>query len=93
MMVGIMTYLFQVIVLAGDPKALLCIGYPGVLNILITKEYILKLVHPGIGEHQGGIVLDHHGGRGYQLVFLAAEKIQEFLSYFSGGLNHTLMIL
>ena len=61
MVIGVNTYFLQVVVLPTDAKALLGIGHPRVLGILVTEEVFLELVHTGIGEHQGWIVLDHHG--------------------------------
>jgi len=62
MMIGIMPHLFQVIMLSRYPQAFLCIGHPLPCRILITEKDILELVHPGIGKHQGRIVLDYHRG-------------------------------
>jgi hypothetical protein len=58
-----MSYFFQVVVLARNAKALLTVGNPGISSWLVSQKNILKLVHSGIGKHQGRIILYHHWGR------------------------------
>ena len=82
MVVGVDTHFFQVVVLTGHTQAFLGVGYPFMLGFSVAEENILELVHPGIGEHQGGVVLHDHRSGGHDLVLLALEKIEEGLSYF-----------
>ena len=88
MMIGIMTHLFQVIVLTGDPEALLRIGKPRMLYSLIAKKYVLELIHPCVGEHQCGIVLNYHGSGWNQLVLIRMEEIKKSPPYFICGSDH-----
>ena len=41
-----------------------------VLHRGVAQDDILELVHTGIGEHQGGVILDDHGCRWHNLVLL-----------------------
>ena len=58
--IGVMSYLFQVVVLAADAEALLAVGPPARFRVACTQDDILPLVHTCVGEHQGGVVLHHH---------------------------------
>jgi hypothetical protein len=80
MMIGIVTYLLQIVVLAGNPEALLRIGYPLGRGFAGSQEIILELVHSSIGKHQGRVILQDHGGGRDNLVFLLLEKVQKCLS-------------
>ena len=80
--VGVVAHLFEVVVFAAHPQTLLRVGYPMPLCRLVAQENILKLVHPGIGEHQRGVILDHHRSRRHNLVLLFAEKVEEDLADF-----------
>ena len=81
MMVGVMPYFLQVVVLARYPEAFLGVGHAGVLALGVPEEDVLELVHPGVGEHQGGVVLDDHWGRRHDMVLLGSEEIQKGLAY------------
>ena len=57
----------------------------------IVSDYVLELVHSGVGEHQRGVVLDHHGCGRHHRMSLRCEEIEKFLSNFVGShisLNH-----
>jgi len=43
------------------------------------EKNILELVHAGIGEIEGGVVLRHHRRRGHPRMAFALEKAEEFL--------------
>ena len=72
--VGIAPHLFQVVVLAADPQALLGIGHAPELRAAHPQEILLELVHPGIGEQQGRVILHHQGCRGDDFVFPLLKK-------------------
>ena len=74
MVVGIMAHLFEVIMLTADAQTLLRVRYTAMLDLGITEYNILELVHPCIGEHQGGVALDHHRSRGYDRMALTLEE-------------------
>ncbi len=74
MVVGVMTHFFQVVVFAGNPKALLCVSNPPGVRLPVPQEYVLEGIHARIGEHEGRIVLQNHGSRGNNLVFFFFKK-------------------
>ncbi len=78
-MVCIHAHFLQVVVLAAHAQAFLRVRDSGVFHGLVAQEQILERVHAGVDEHQGGIVLHHHGCRGYNVVSLFFEKIQKCL--------------
>ena len=81
-MVGVHAHLFEVIVLAAHAQTLLRVGHTVIFCGFIAENNVFKLVHARIGEHQGGVILDYHGGRRHDLVSLIAEKVFERLAYF-----------
>jgi len=44
-------------VFAADPNAFLRVCSPRIRAFALTKENVLELVHPGISEQEGGIVV------------------------------------
>ncbi len=68
--------------LARYAQAFLCVGRPRILARSVAQKDVLELVHARIGEHQRRIALDHHRGRGNDLVSLAPEKVQKGLANF-----------
>ena len=87
MMVSVVPDLFKVVVLAAHAEAFLRIRSAVVPGLGIAQEYILELVHAGIGEHEGRIVLHYHRSRRDYGVSLGGEIVQEFLSDFFGSHN------
>ena len=81
-MVGIVTNLFQIIVLAAHAKALLGVGGTFPLSILIAQDDILELVHTSVCKHECGVVLNHHGSRRNDVMALLLEIALEGLSDF-----------
>ena len=80
--VGVVSDLLQVVVLARDAQTLLRIGRTGILAGGVAQEDVLELVHARIGEHEGGVVLDDHGRRRHDGVTLACEEVQKCLADF-----------
>ena len=84
MVVGVVAYLLQVVMLAADAQTLLSVGTTARFGVASTQNYILPLVHAGIGEHQCGVVLHHHGGRRNDEVTLGLEvllvRVADFIS-------------
>ena len=78
--VGVDAHLLQVVVLPADPQALLGVGHAPVGRLAVPQEDVLEGVHPRIGEHQGGVVLDHHGCAGHDAVVALREVVQEGLA-------------
>ena len=73
---------FQVVVLAAHTEALLGVRGSGELGGAVAQENVLELVHARIGEHERGVILDDHGGRGHYRVPLGGEKVQILLADF-----------
>ena len=61
--VGVMPDLLQVVMLAAHAETLLGVGLPAALRLTIAEDDVLKLVHAGVREHKGRIVLDYHRSR------------------------------
>ena len=80
--IGIVTYLLQVVMLTRNAKALLRIANAGCLDRGITQKHILELVHTCIGEHQRRIILYNHRCRGHYDVTFTLEKFKKGLSDF-----------
>jgi len=71
------TDVLQIVVLAAGAHALLRGGGPQIGQAGLTGEDVLELIHPRVGEQQGGIVLGHQRRAGDLLVALRAEIVQE----------------
>ena len=70
-------------------KTFLGIDHPGIRRFAIAQEIVLELVHPGIGEFEGGIILYHNRRGRDDRMSLRHKKIQKFLSYFGTGHHKT----
>ena len=75
--VGVMTYLLQVVVLTRNAKALLGIGTTAWLWVASAQDNIFPLVHTSISKHQCGVVLNHHRCRGHDGMLLRLEEFLE----------------
>ena len=82
--VRVAAHLLQVVVFARHAQAFLRVALAAALGFGIAQDDVLKLVHTGIGKHQGGVVLDDHRSRGYYQVALLLEKSLERFAYFVG---------
>ena len=68
--IGVVAYLFQVIMLAANAQTLLCIGSATWFWVACSQDNIFPLVHAGVGKHQRRVVLDNHRSRGHDGVLL-----------------------
>ncbi len=75
--VGVVAHLLQVVVLARDAQTLLRVGRAGVFARCVAQENILELVHARVGEHERGVALDDHRGRGHDRVLLRCEEVEK----------------
>ncbi|AMO47505.1 hypothetical protein AKI40_1084 [Enterobacter sp. FY-07] len=82
------TDVFQIIVFTACTNAALCSGSAGIITFVEPKEYVLELVHPGVGKQQSRVVIRHQGAAGNYLMSLAMEKIEKRLTDLSGALAH-----
>jgi len=73
--VGVVAHLLEVVVLAADAEALLAVGGPWPLALLVAKEDVLELVHAGVGEHQRRVVLDDHRRAGHHMMAFAFKIV------------------
>ncbi|CCJ89598.1 hypothetical protein BN132_1526 [Cronobacter turicensis 564] len=85
---GGVTDVFQVIVLTTGAHAALRGRRAGIITLVETKEYILELVHPGVGKQQSRVIIRDQRATGDYLVSLAMEKVEKRLTDLSGALAH-----
>ena len=78
-MIGIIPDILEIVVLPGDPQALLCIGCSRVLALLQSQENVLELIHACVCEQQCGIISRYQRSAGNDSMPLAGEEIQERL--------------
>ena len=71
---------FQVVVLSAHAHALLAGRRADVVALLESEEHVLELVHPGIGEEQGGIVFRDEGAALHPLVAVVFEITKKVFS-------------
>ena len=81
-MVGVVSHLLQVVVLAAHAKAFLRVGHALAFGLYVAKNDVLELVHTCIGEHQCGVVLDDHWGGRHDKVLFAFKEFLERLPDF-----------
>eukprot|EP00959_Pyramimonas_sp_CCMP1952_P049085 1025194-Pyramimonas_sp.AAC.1 len=89
--IGVLAHVVQVVVLAAGADALLCVRRAlqlreGAVGVSLAEEDSLELVHAGIGEEQGGVVVGHHGGRNHVRVSVRFhEEVHERLTHTRRG--------
>ena len=81
MVVGVESDVFQVVVLASGPDAVLGVRGPRVGSLLVAKEIGNELVHPGIGEEQVRGFREKRSRRN-DLMLLRLEEIKKGLTDF-----------
>ena len=79
-MVGVAADFLEVVVLAADADALLRVRRADVVPLAGAKEDVLELVHPGVGEQQGGVAVGDHRGAGNDAVAVLCKEIKETLA-------------
>jgi hypothetical protein len=75
MVVGIYPYFFEIIVFTAYPKTFLGIGNPGVNRFFVAQKIVFELIHPGIGEKQGGVIFHYNGCRWNDMVLFGLKKV------------------
>ena len=70
----------EVVVLAADAHALLDRGRPRVAALFEPQEDVLELVHPGVGEQDGRVVLGQERRAPDDLVAPLGEVLEEGLA-------------
>ncbi len=71
------TDVLEVVVLATRPHAFLGRGRARVVALLLAQEHVLELVHPGVGEEQGGVTVRDERRAGHHAVAPLLEIAQE----------------
>jgi hypothetical protein len=79
-MVHVLPHIVQVVVFPPSPNALLSVaGTTECRDLKVgvsgTEEKRLVLVHTGVGEKEGGIVVRYAGGGGPELVTAGFDKV------------------
>jgi len=86
MVIGVYTYLFQVIVLPRYPEALLRIRNTRRNRWAIAQEDILEWIHSCIREHESRVILDDHRRARNDPMAFRLHELQE--SFTDGGTVH-----
>jgi hypothetical protein len=80
-MVVVVADFFEVVVFAADTEAFLAVDRSPAGRRAEAEEYVLKLVHTGVGEEQRLVADGDNGRTGDKLVVFAFEKVDEAGSY------------
>ena len=80
--IGVITHLLQVVVLAAHAQTLLRVGTAARLRRARSEDDVFPLVHTCVGEHQCGVVFDYHRRRRLNGVLFRLEKLFERVAYF-----------
>ena len=75
MVVGINAHLFQIVVLAADPDALLTVHHPLAVGWPKAQEDVLELIHARVGEHQRVVSHGDDGRTGDEGVVYLLEEV------------------
>ena len=76
-MTGGVADVFQVVVLATGAHAFLAADRAGIGALFLAQEAVLELVHPRVGEQQGGVIAWDQGAGGDTGVTLLFEEAKE----------------
>src|SRR3984893_5762950 len=79
-MVRIAADRFEIVVLAGNPQALLAISNARPRRLAYTQEKTLERDHPGMGKKQRRVALGHQRSRGDNLMAAFPEKVEKRLT-------------
>ena len=82
MVISVVSYLFEVVVLAAHTEALLGVGTASRLRFASTENDVFPLVHTSIGEHQRWVILDYHRCTWYDGVSFRLEELFERVADF-----------
>ncbi len=80
-MVIIVADFFEVVVFAADAEAFLAVDRAAAGWGAEAEEYVLELVHPGVGEEQRLVADGNNWRAGDKLVVFAFEKVNKAGSY------------
>src|SRR6185437_2782482 len=79
------TDVFKIVVLAASANAFLASSGAAVIALFEAEENVLKLIHPGIGEEQRGIIRRDKRAAAHDAVPALFEKPQKHLPDFVAG--------
>ena len=80
--VGVVSHLFEVVVLTAHAQAFLRVGHATAFGFGMSEDDVLELVHPGVGKHQCRVVLDYHRSRGDDEVSVLLKEALIGFAYF-----------
>jgi hypothetical protein len=69
--------IFEVVVFAAGAHAFLCCGGFVVVALLEAEENVFELIHPGVGEEEGGVAMGDERGTADAAVAFALEEAEE----------------
>ena len=76
---------FEVVMLSADTDAFLAGCRTNVRARFAPREHIFELNHPGVVEHQGGVIGGDKRGRSHDLMIVSSKIIEESTSDCRGG--------
>ena len=79
---SVAAHLVKVVVLAAHAHAGLDRDGTAVAALFLAQEHILELVHPGVGEQQGGVILRNDAAGGNKRMVLVGKIVYERLADF-----------
>ncbi len=82
--IGVASHFLEVVVLAADADAFLRVRGADVFAGSRAEEDILELIHPRIGEVEGGVAMGNHRCAGHNPVSVHGKEVKEPLAYFVG---------
>ena len=80
--IGVVAYFLEVVVLTAHAQALLRVGATARFRVGRAENDVFPLVHTGVGEHQCGVVFNHHRSRGNDFVASLLEESLVGFAYF-----------
>ena len=87
-MVVIVAYFFEVVVLAADAETFLAVDGATARRGTEAEEYVLELIHPGVGEEQRLVADGDNRRAGDKLVVPALKELDKAGSYLFCGQCH-----
>ena len=84
--IGVMSDVFEVVVLSSGSNAFLTIDGPCIGPIALSEKDIFELIHASVREQEGGILVRYGRARRHDLVPRAgSEEVEELLTNLRGG--------
>ena len=81
-MVGVVSHLFEVVVLTTHAQTFLRVCHASAFRFCVSEDNVLELIHTRIGEHEGGVVFNHHWSGGNDEVSVLLKETLVRFAYF-----------